>query len=288
MHVDNDAVGVAGGGGDEEVFHQPAIIGMAGLEFRHGAEIDQFGIDRLAAFQFLQQIHGPEADAFVLDIDGGAVVSLERIFGFQFDQLVGPDDLEVRAEGQHLAGDIAAHLAADDRDDPAHTVADVACRRYLADIRCDSEDIFGLQHRRHQRAIICCGSQVASSGNAIRITRRTRSVRTKGITPLKMVAKETSFTTLLMTKTFMPTGGWMRPSSTVITMMTPNQIGSKPSCITTGKMIGTVRMIIAIASIRQPSTRYITMMTASTPYLPMPRPVRNAVSFCGVCVMVRK
>ena len=33
----------------------------------------------------------------------------------------------------------------------------------------------------------------------------------------------------------------------------------------TGKMIGTVRMIIAIASIRQPSTRYITMMRASTP-----------------------
>ena len=76
---------------------------------------------------------------------------------------------------------------------------------------------------------IRAGSQVASSGKVMRITSRTRSVTTKGITPLKMVENYTSWTTLLMTKTFMPTGGWMRPSSTVMTMMTPNQIGSKPS-----------------------------------------------------------
>ena len=48
-------------------------------------------------------------------------------------------------------------------------------------------------------------------------------------------------------------------------MMMPNQIGLKPRWVTTGKMIGTVRMIIAIASIRQPSTKYISMMSASTP-----------------------
>ena len=47
----------------------------------------------------------------------------------------------------------------------------------------------------------------------------------------------------------------MSPNSTVITMMMPNQIGSNPSAMITGKMIGTVRMIIAIASIRQPSTQ---------------------------------
>ena len=52
-----------------------------------------------------------------------------------------------------------------------------------------------------------------------------------GSTPVKMVVKLTSFTTDLMTKTFMPTGGWIRPSSTVMTMMTPNQIGSKPRCM---------------------------------------------------------
>src|SRR3979490_2862460 len=66
-----------------------------------------------------------------------------------------------------------------------------------------------------------CGSHVASNGNAIRITSRTRSVATNGITPLKIVANDTSLTTLLITKTLIPTGGWIRPSSTVITMMTP-------------------------------------------------------------------
>src|SRR5258708_36294659 len=109
------------------------------------------------------------------------------------------------------------------------------------------------------------GRYNAMIGNAIKIASRTRSVTMNGNTPLKIVAKLTSLTTLLMTKTFIPTGGWMSPSSTVITMMTPNQIGSKPSVLMTGKMIGTVRMIIAIASIRQPSTRYINMISASTP-----------------------
>ena len=33
----------------------------------------------------------------------------------------------------------------------------------------------------------------------------------------------------------------------------------------TGKMIGTVRMIMASASMRHPSTRYISMISASTP-----------------------
>jgi len=50
-----------------------------------------------------------------------------------------------------------------------------------------------------------------------------------------------------------------------MTMMTPNQIGLKPRWETTGKMIGTVKMIIAMASIRQPSTMYIIVMNASTP-----------------------
>jgi hypothetical protein len=46
-----------------------------------------------------------------------------------------------------------------------------------------------------------------------------------GRTPRKMVENVTSCTTLLITNTFMPTGGWISPSSTVMTMMTPNQIG---------------------------------------------------------------
>ena len=58
---------------------------------------------------------------------------------------------------------------------------------------------------------------------AIRMTRRTISVATNGSTPLKIVVKLTSLTTLLMTKAFIPTGGWISPSSTVMTMLTPNQ-----------------------------------------------------------------
>jgi len=83
------------------------------LKLRHRAEIDQLGIDRLATLQPLQQFDGSETNTLVLDIDHRAVVGLERVFRFQFDQLVGPDDLEVRAERADLAvDDIATHLAA--------------------------------------------------------------------------------------------------------------------------------------------------------------------------------
>jgi len=51
------------------------------------------------------------------------------------------------------------------------------------------------------------GNHKAIIGNAISINKRSKSVSTKGITPLKMVVKLTSCTTLLMTNTFMPTGG---------------------------------------------------------------------------------
>src|ERR1700710_1112207 len=109
------------------------------------------------------------------------------------------------------------------------------------------------------------GSQVASSGNRIRITNRMRSVTTNGSTPIKIVDMLTSLITLLITNTFMPTGGWINPNSTVMTMTMPNQIGSKPSAVTTGNTMGTVRITMAIASIRQPSTRYISTISVSTP-----------------------
>src|SRR5882724_3857224 len=208
MHVDDDAGGVAGGGGDEQVFHQPAVVRVSRLELRHGAEIDQLGIDRLAALQFLQQVHRSEADATVLDIDDRAVIGLEGVFGFEIDQLVGADDLEVSAERQNLAvNSFAPHLTAGNRNDATHAVADVAGNRHLCNVRGDGEGVFGVKLGCHHGAAMRVGSQSARIGNAIRITSRTKSVRTKGITPLKMVAKETSFTTLLMTKTFMPTGG---------------------------------------------------------------------------------
>src|SRR2546421_9731930 len=73
-----------------------------------------------------------------------------------------------------------------------------------------------------------CGSQVASNGNAIRISSRMRSVATNGITPLKIVAKDTSLTTLLMTKTFIPTGGWVTATSNDHCLMKPHQIPPEP------------------------------------------------------------
>ena len=53
-----------------------------------------------------------------------------------------------------------------------------------------SENRFPLFRIMLQRAIMCCGSQVASNGNAISITSRTISVATNGITPLKIVVNE--------------------------------------------------------------------------------------------------
>src|SRR5207248_6850999 len=90
-----------------------AVLLMPGLESGDSAEINQFWIDRLAALELLEQLHRAEADALVLDIDGGAVVGLEGVSGFEIDQLVGADGLEIGAERQHLAGDRARHLAAD-------------------------------------------------------------------------------------------------------------------------------------------------------------------------------
>src|SRR5665213_3668361 len=144
MHVNHDAVGVARGGGDEQALHQPAVFFATGLKPRRGAEIDQFGIDRLAALQPLQQLNGAETDAPVLDIDHRAVVGLEGVFRLELDQLVGPDDLEVGAERADLAVDgFAAHLTAGDRNDAADAGADIAGGGHAADLGGDGEDIAG-------------------------------------------------------------------------------------------------------------------------------------------------
>ena len=67
----------------------------------------------------------------------------------------------------------------------------------------------GARRRRTEliRRHICDGSHSARIGNAIRITSRIRSVTMNGSTPTKIVEKLTSCTTVLMTKTFIPTGG---------------------------------------------------------------------------------
>src|ERR1035441_10617242 len=100
--------------------------------------------------QRLKQFDGAKTNAPVLDIDHRAVVGLNRVFRFEFDQLVGPDNLKVRSERADLAVDIsAAHLATGNRNDPAHAVTDIADGCHAADIGRDGENISGLKRRCH-------------------------------------------------------------------------------------------------------------------------------------------
>src|SRR4051812_1851815 len=103
MHVQLHAVWMPRADADEQVLHQPMVLFTAGFEFRHRAEIDQRGIDDLAARDAVQCFLRPEADADVLDVDDGAVVHLKRVFRFQFGKTVGSDDLEIRAAGKDRA-----------------------------------------------------------------------------------------------------------------------------------------------------------------------------------------
>jgi hypothetical protein len=55
-----------------------------------------------------------------------------------------------------------------------------------------------------------------------------------------------------MTNRLKPIGGVTSPISTTSTMKTPNQMGSKPAAITSGKVIGIVMRIMATLSSTQP------------------------------------
>src|SRR3978361_1902955 len=149
MHVDDDAIGVARSGSDEQVFHQPAVFLAAGLEPRYGAEVVQGRSERLAGLQPLQQFDRSEADTLVLDINHGAIVGLKGVFGFQLYQFIGPDYLKVSAEWADLAGDFAAHLAAGNGNNAADALADIAGGCDAADVGRKGEDIFGRKLRVH-------------------------------------------------------------------------------------------------------------------------------------------
>jgi len=75
-----------------------------------------------------------------------------------------------------------------------------------------------------------------------------------GSTPAKMRPSGTAGATDFTMKTLSPTGGEMRPISSVSTTSTPNQIGSMPICSTTGKKIGSVSTSMAKPSRKSPST----------------------------------
>src|SRR5258706_8365820 len=150
MHVDHDAVGMPRADADEQVFHQPAVLFGSGFEFRHRAKIDQRGIDSLAFGDPVQQFLRTEPDADILDVDNRAVVHLKSVFRFQFGKAVRADDLEIRAARKDGPADaLAAHFAAEDRNDPPDTIAEIAGDDRRADPDDEAEDIFGLKCRGH-------------------------------------------------------------------------------------------------------------------------------------------
>src|SRR3989440_575074 len=85
------------------------------------------------------------------------------------------------------------------------------------------------------------GSQVAIDGKATTMASSATSATLKGSTPRNTVPIVRWRSRLFTTKMFIPTGGLIKPICTTITMMMPNQTGSKPSAVTTGKKSGTVR-----------------------------------------------
>ena len=70
--------------------------------------------------------------------------------------------------------------------------------------------------------------------------------------------------TPLMTNTFSPTGGVIRPISRTITMMTPNQIILNSRAWRIGKRMGTMRIMIAKLSMMQPRMIKATIMASRT------------------------
>src|SRR6202047_5450790 len=152
MHVDLDAVGMPCADADEQVLHQPAIFIVAGFEFRHRAEIDLRGIDGFALGDPVQNSLWPEADAGILDVDDRAVVQLKSVFCFELGKAVRANDLEVRADGKDRAFDAwPKNFAAEDRNDAADAMAEIAGEDRRADLDGEAEDISCLKLARHGR-----------------------------------------------------------------------------------------------------------------------------------------
>ena len=176
MHVDHNAIGVARGGCHEQALHQPAIFFGSGFESRHGAEIDQRGIDRFTAVELFDEFGRTPADASILDLDHRAIVGLERVFRLKLDRGVRPHDLEIRAEGTDFSIDVPApDLAANNRNDAALADADIAGRCNASDMRGDGEDIAGGKDRFHLN--------IRSIGFALRDASLSRCSSGRGLTP---------------------------------------------------------------------------------------------------------
>lgn len=99
-----------------------------------------------------------------------------------------------------------------------------------------------------------------------------KSLHRNGITPRNVSTMGISFANLLITKTFRPTGGVIKPTSTAISVRMPNQIAvssvlmPKFKLTKIGKNIGTVNSIIARLSIKQPRKKYKSKINANIKY----------------------
>ena len=108
-----------------------------------------------------------------------------------------------------------------------------------------------------------CGKNNVMDGSQTIIATRMASDIKNGITPLNVSIIGTSFAIELITKTFIPTGGVIRPTSTTISDTIPNQSFTSSTGIPKsrlaiiGQKIGTVKRIIDRLSIINPRRMYI-------------------------------
>ena len=79
---------------------------------------------------------------------------------------------------------------------------------------------------------------MARDGKAMMRANPNISNKTKGREPPTISFMLMSGTAAFSTNRLRPTGGVIIPISTFMVTMTPNQIGSKPSWVTIGKIIG--------------------------------------------------
>ena len=78
-------------------------------------------------------------------------------------------------------------------------------------------------------------------------------INRKGMEPLNISSIVTSSPMVLfITNITIPKGGVSNPISTVMVVITPNHIGSKPKLLMTGITTGRVRIIMEMESIKAP------------------------------------
>ena len=99
-------------------------------------------------------------------------------------------------------------------------------------------EIGEIQLNKYLQNPIFPGSHVAREGKTMIVIRPVRSRVKKGKEPPTMSFMVIPGTEPFRMNRLRPTGGVIMPISTLIVTTIPNQTGSKPSCVTMGKMMG--------------------------------------------------